>query len=76
MQMMEAGTLNASHMIMHEKDSVQCITNAIALLHDTKGNIEERRAFFACMHASARFLNIRKVWKKRLQGMQIPVKYG
>ena len=76
MQMVEAGTLKASHMIMHEKDFVQCITNAIALLHDTKGNSEERRAFFACMDASARFLNIRKVWKKRLQGMQIPVECG
>lgn len=74
MELVQAGTLDASHVIMHEKDSVQCVTDAITLLHDTKGNIEERRAFFACMDASARLLHIRKVWKKRLLGMQMPVK--
>lgn len=76
MEMVRAGTLNASHMIMHEKDSVQGITDAITLLHDMKGNVEERRAFFACIDASARLLNICKSWKKRLLGMQdVPNEY-
>lgn len=76
MEMVRAGTLNASHMVMHEKDSVQRITDAITLLHDTKGNVEERRAFFVCIDASARLLNICKSWKKRLLGMQdVPNEY-
>ena len=50
--MLENGSLNQNHMILHEEGSVQRTTDAFSLLHELLLNSEEGRAFLGCMVGS------------------------
>ena len=51
--MLENGSLNENHMVLHEESSVQRTTNAISLLHEIPPDSEEARVFLGCMVGSS-----------------------
>ena len=70
--MVATGTLNESHMILHEKDSVQHTTNAIALFRDAQMDIEEQWACLACLVGSDHSGKMGAAVKEDLKGKQRP----
>ena len=70
--MLASKTLNANHMILYEKDSVQRTTNAMALLLETSTNAEETEAYFSCLVGSDLSGRLADRVKERLKGKQRP----
>lgn len=52
MVMLDAGSLNRNHMILHEEGSTQRTTNAVVLLSKLHPNSEEERAYLGCLIGS------------------------
>ena len=70
--MLQSGSLNRNHMILHEENSVQCATNAIDLFRKMHPDSEEERACLASLVGSDFSREPGSLIKEQLKGTQRP----
>ncbi|KAF6233290.1 hypothetical protein HO173_008581 [Letharia columbiana] len=74
MTMLESGSLNRNHMILHESDAAPRTTDAIALLQTMPANSEDERAYLACLIGSGHTGEMGKAVKEQLKDLATEIR--